>query len=320
MNPPVAVRADDAAFVDACAHMRAAYIHIPFCARVCPYCDFAVVEGRDDAIGAYVGALLAEVDGAVDGPSRRSAGSSAKAEGFGPLDAVFIGGGTPSYIDPRHLAVILERLDARFGFVDDPEVTIEANPEDWSEERAERVRAAGVGRISFGAQSLQASTLDYLGRRHSPDDVVAAVGRSRSAGFESVSLDVIFGAPDEPPDAWADTVDGVIALDPDHVSAYALTVELGTPLSRAVRSGAPAPDPDISADAYEHVANRLEQAGYAHYEVSNWARPGHGCRYNLIAWAQGEYLGFGVGAHSHVGGGTQLEHPSPRHLHRSFRT
>jgi oxygen-independent coproporphyrinogen-3 oxidase len=286
-------RPDEAEFADACGRLRAAYIHIPYCARVCPYCDFAVVEGRDDTVAAYMHALSEEIDAATE---------SDVTSAFGPLDAVFIGGGTPSHIDPDHIRLLVARVGECFGLRQGVEVTLEANPEDWSHDVASRLRAAGVNRVSFGAQSLQAPTLEYLGRRHRPEDVATAVQRSREVGFDSISVDLIYGTPAETLDSWSATVDGVIGLDPDHISAYSLTVERGTPLSRAVNDGAPAPDPDQAADAYELVVDRLRAAGFVHYEVSNWARPGHACRYNMAVWAQGEYVAFGVGAHRHVAG------------------
>lgn len=286
-RPPLDLRPDDPALVDSFARRRAAYVHIPFCARVCPYCDFAVVEGADHLVERYVAAMLSEIWAEDE---------------WGPLDAVFIGGGTPSHIEPRYIATILEALDSRFSIAPGAEISIEANPEDWTSDRSEELRSTGVDRVSFGAQSLSEPTLTYLGRQHSPEQIAGAVARARASGFRSVSVDLIYGAPAEPLEAWQQTVDGVLALPVDHVSAYALTVERGTPLSRAVQAGAAAPDPDHQADAYDYACRVLAGAGLVHYEVSNWAQPGHACAYNLIVWAQGEYLGFGLGAHRHRAG------------------
>lgn len=267
---------------DTFATAAAAYVHIPFCARVCPYCDFAVVAGRDDLAERYVSAVLAEIDSS---PSWRS------------LDAVFFGGGTPSYLDPRLLGSILDALSAHHGFPADVELTLEANPEDFDPSRAAALVGAGFNRVSFGAQSFDDEVLVSLGRRHQASAITRSVATARSAGFRSVSVDLIYGTPGESDDSWAETVERAVALETDHLSAYALTVERGTPLGRAVASGAPAPDPDVQADRYEAVDRVASAAGLARYEVSNWACPGHECRYNLTVWAQGEYEGYGNGAH-----------------------
>jgi oxygen-independent coproporphyrinogen-3 oxidase len=264
-----------------------AYVHIPFCARVCPYCDFAVVEGSDDLIDQYIGALLTEIASEPPGD---------------PIDAVFVGGGTPSHVSPYHLGSILQALHERFGLSDVAEVTLEANPEDWTEERATGLGEAGFNRVSFGVQSFDAEVLSYLGRRHTPHDASVAVEIARSVGFRSVSVDLIMGSPGESGSSWRTTVDAAASLPIDHVSAYGLTVERGTPLGRAVEAGADAPDPDDQADKYEYAQRVLPRAGLEQYEVSNYAKPGHECAYNLTAWAQGEYLAFGMGAHGHRAG------------------
>ena len=267
--------------------MTAAYVHVPFCGRVCPYCDFAVVAGRDGLMDRYVDALVLEIGMEQSVPT---------------LDAVFIGGGTPSRLPAQSLARILQALIDRFGVADDVEVSLEANPEDWTEDLAAGLVATGFNRVSFGAQSFDPEVLRYLGRQHSSVDIENSVAMARSAGFVSVSLDLIFGAPVETLASWSATVDSAVKLAPDHVSTYALTVEGGTALSRLVAAGAAAPDPDDQADKYELAQSRLVAAGLDHYEVSNYASPGHECRYNLNTWAQGDYVAFGLGAHGHVGG------------------
>lgn len=280
--PSHALRPDSPEVADGAGLTRGAYVHIPFCARVCPYCDFAVVEGRNDLAGRYVAAVCTEISSELD---------------WYPVDAVFVGGGTPSSIAPSLLASILDALDRRFSIVAGAEVTIEANPEDWTSERADQLRSAGITRVSFGAQSYDPNVLRDLGRRHEPADIDAAVAIARDSGFASISVDLIFGSPGESLRSWERTVERAIRADVDHVSTYALTVEPPTALGRAVRRGAPAPDPDDQADKWEAAAVRLATAGYVRYEVSNHARPGHHCRYNLGVWAQGEYLAFGLGAH-----------------------
>lgn len=280
-------RPDSASLVDAAADWAAAYVHIPFCARLCPYCDFAVVTGRDDAAHRYVAAL------------RREIGMEQK---WRPLDAIYVGGGTPSRLSPGQLGSIVGDLQNRFGLADNAEVSLEANPEDWDSSLADGLLAARFERVSFGVQSFDPAVLESLGRMHMPDQAVTAVTVARRAGFRSINIDLIFGTPGETHASWRETVDRALDLEPDHLSLYALTVERGTELSRAITAGAPAPDPDGQADAYETAEELCRTAGLVHYEVSNWARPDHGCVYNLITWAQGEYLAFGTGAHGHRAG------------------
>ncbi len=284
----VPVGSPDSPFLaDAAAGWSAAYVHIPFCARLCPYCDFAVVAGRQDQTDRYVSALQSEI--AME-PSWR------------PLDAVYVGGGTPSRLTVEQLGYILEEMRSRFGFGDRPEVSLEANPEDWTSSLADGLRRSGFNRVSLGVQSFDPQVLRSLGRMHTPEQAETAVLNARRTGFRSVNLDLIFGTPGESAASWRATVDRALNLEPDHLSLYALTVERGTDLSRAVAAGAPAPDPDRQADAYEAAKELCRAAGLVQYEVSNWARPDHGCVYNLIIWAQGEYLAFGAGAHGHRDG------------------
>ncbi|MGH8913670.1 MAG: radical SAM family heme chaperone HemW [Acidimicrobiia bacterium] len=268
--------------VDVHVDTPAAYVHIPFCSAVCPYCDFAVVAGADDMAERYVDAVIAEI-----GMSER----------WRPLDSVYVGGGTPSHVDPSLLGRILGTLARRHGMVSGAEVTLEANPEDFSLARARHLLSLGFNRVSFGAQSFDTLVLAALGRRHDGADIVESVDNARQAGFANVSLDLIFGSPVESEESWAETLTKAVALGPDHVSCYALTVEPGTPLNRQVRAGAPEPDPDVQADRYQHADMVLTAAGLERYEVSNWSRPGHECRYNLTVWAQGEYEAYGNSAH-----------------------
>lgn len=273
---------DSASLADASASVRSAYVHIPFCSRICPYCDFAVVEGRYDVVERYTAAIVREIENEVV---------------WGPLDAVFFGGGTPSSIPAATLIEILAALSDRFGLADATEVSLEANPEDWTPGLSAGLVDGGFNRVSFGAQSFDPVVLAALGRRHEPGDIDRAVVTARSTGFASISLDLIFGTPGETLSSWGETLGRALATGVDHVSTYALTVEPPTQLGRAVRAGAPAPDPDDQADKWELAAERLGEAGLVRYEVSNHARPGHPCRYNLGVWAQGEYLAFGLGAH-----------------------
>ena len=260
----------------------AAYVHIPFCAAICPYCDFAVVAGADDQAERYVAAVVAEI--------RMS-------EPLPALESIYFGGGTPSHLEPALLGRILDALAQRHGVAVGAEISIEANPEDLDVARARAVAGLGFNRVSFGAQSFDGTVLASLGRRHDAHRIAQAVAAARDAGLGNLSLDLIFGAADETPASWEGTVSAALEIDPGHISCYALTVEPGTPLARAVREGAAGPDPDTQADRYELAESRLAAAGYDRYEVSNWSRPGRECRYNLTVWAQGEYEAYGNGAH-----------------------
>ena len=261
------------------------YVHVPFCARRCDYCAFATWTDRDDLMDDYVEACLAELhqaDAAGELP---------------PASSVFFGGGTPSRLPPEAVAAVLGRVPR----TPCAEVTVECNPEDASVERFEQWVSAGVGRVSFGVQSMVPHVLDGLGRSHDPAAVEAAVGSAARAGLASVNVDVIFGGAGESDADWLATLEGVLRLDPrpQHVSAYALTVEPGTVLAAdPVRH----PDDDVQADRYLMADSVLSAAGYRWYEVSNWALAGYQCRHNRLYWAQGDYRGIGCAAHSHRAG------------------
>ena len=258
------------------------YVHVPFCTRRCDYCAFAAWDDRFELVDAYVDALVTEVRGAV-------------ADGLPAATTVFVGGGTPSLLSPAQLGSVLVEVPRQPG----AEVTVECNPETVTEERLAGYAGAGVTRISLGVQSLVPSVLASLGREHDPADVGRAVAAVRAVGFESWNLDVIYGAAGETAEDWRRTLDGVLALGPPHISAYALTVEPGTPLAD---DPARAPDDDVQAEAYLAADAAFTQAGLANYEISNWARPGAECRHNLLYWSAGAYRGFGCAAHSHAGG------------------
>jgi oxygen-independent coproporphyrinogen-3 oxidase len=254
---------------------------------VCPYCDFAVVAGRDELIERYLKALDDEIQ--MEAPA-------------GPLGSVFVGGGSPSRLTPAQLDGLLARLDGAFGLRTGAEVSLEANPEDWTVDYGRALVDIGFTRVSLGVQSFDDAVLAELGRAHSSAAAGAAVEAARLASVPSVSIDLIFGAPAESLSSWTESIEAAITLQPDHVSAYALTVERGTELSRQIAAGAPGPEADDQAEKYAAAHDVLTAAGYEHYEVSNYARPGHECRYNLNTWAQGDYLAFGLGAHGHRDG------------------
>jgi putative oxygen-independent coproporphyrinogen III oxidase len=266
------------------------YVHIPFCAARCDYCDFATWTDRGHLIDAYVAACVTDLE-------RRRAGGY-RADGHVAATSVFFGGGTPSLLTADQLARILDAIDRTEG----AEVTVECNPDSVDATKLAAYRRAGVNRLSFGVQSMSPHVLAALNRTHDPANVTRAVAWAREAGFERINLDLIYGTPGETLDDWRATLAGALALDPPHVSAYALTVEPATPLGLRVAAGAAAPDDDLQADAYLIADEQFGAAGLDWYEVSNWARPGEECRHNLLYWSEGEYLGIGCAAHGHTGG------------------
>jgi len=277
------------------------YVHVPFCTVRCGYCDFntyTLTELGDGSVpgaslGTYGSAALRELDLA-----RRVLGDPAPA-----VDTVFVGGGTPTLLAVDDLAAVLRGVEDRFGLREGAEVTTEANPDSVSEWSLLGLAAAGFTRVSLGMQSAVPHVLRTLDRTHDPANVARAVGWARAAGLD-VSLDLIYGTPGESLEDWRRSLDAVVALEPDHVSAYALVVEDGTRLAARVRRGeVPAPEDDDEADKYELADELLTAAGYDWYEVSNWARARRfRCRHNEGYWSGGEWWGIGPGAHSHVGG------------------
>ena len=261
------------------------YVHIPFCAARCDYCDFATWTDRSHLIDTYVDACVADL-------------AQRHAAGYPRATSVFFGGGTPSLLVADQLVRILDAIDR----TDDAEVTVECNPDSVDAAKLTAYRRGGVNRLSFGVQSMSAHVLAALGRTHDPENVARAVALAREAQFERVNVDLIYGTPGESAADWRATLDGAIALEVEHVSAYALTIEPATPLGRRVAAGAAAPDDDVQADAYLLAESRLGAAGLEWYEVSNWARPGEECRHNLLYWSEGEYLGVGCAAHGHTAG------------------
>jgi oxygen-independent coproporphyrinogen-3 oxidase len=258
------------------------YVHVPFCSARCDYCAFATWTDRAHLVDDYLAAMRVEVERAV-------------AAGAPPADTIFVGGGTPSLVPAAGLAAVLAAIPRRPG----AEVTVECNPDDVTDELVATYIDAGVNRVSIGVQSMVPHVLAALGRTHDPDNVRRAVAAVRAQGLPTFNLDVIYGAAGERPADWAATLEAILALDPPHVSAYGLTVEPGTPLAD---DPARHPDDDVQADEYELADEVLGAAGLVNYEVSNWARPGHECRHNLLYWGQHDYLGIGCAAHSHRSG------------------
>jgi oxygen-independent coproporphyrinogen-3 oxidase len=283
--------------------MLGLYIHVPFCSAICNYCNFN--RGLFDAAlkNRYVSALIAEVTSPAtlpkDPPSRQA-------------DTIYFGGGTPSLLEPSEVGEIVRACRAAFAIADDPEVTLEANPETVTLERLEGYRSAGVNRISFGVQSFRDDELRRLSRLHSADRAGGAFLEARGAGFDNVSLDLMMWLPGQRVDDWLQSVDRAIALGPDHLSLYLLELYPNAPLKeemarRTLRIGQPGENwsqaPDEEAEVmYGEAMDRLGAHGYEQYELSNVARIGHRARHNLKYWTDGSWLGFGCGAHSTVGG------------------
>ncbi len=274
------------------------YVHVPFCRVRCGYCDFNTYTAEELGPGvsrsSYADQAVAEVRWA-----RRVLGDRDL-----PVETVFLGGGTPTLLPPDDLGRILGAIDDEFGLAPGAEVTTEANPDSVDLAYLERLREAGFTRLSFGVQSAVPHVLAVLDRTHDPVRVPGVVEAARAAGFEQVSLDLIYGTPGESRDDWETTLDAALACEPDHVSAYSLIVEDGTALARRVRRGElPMPDDDDLADKYIQADERLSAAGLGWYEVSNWARNDDArCRHNLGYWAGADWWGIGPGAHSHVSG------------------
>ncbi|MEZ4768208.1 MAG: radical SAM family heme chaperone HemW [Caldilineales bacterium] len=296
------------------------YIHIPFCQRKCPYCDFNTYAGLNRLFVPFTGALVAEIE---------RAGS---ANGRPAVRTIFLGGGTPTVLPVDLLARIMTACRASFDILPDAEITSEANPGTVDVTRFAALRGLGVNRLSMGVQSFDTDELYFLGRIHSAGEVDAAFAAARQAGFANINLDLIYGLPDQPLATWQRTVQRAVDLGPEHISLYSLTIEEGTPFADWAAAGRiGTPDPDLAADMYEAADEILEDSGYVQYEISNWARGKEGnkgnhgksdpsfpsfpffpslpstpspyaCRHNLTYWHNEAYLGFGPGAHSSQNG------------------
>jgi oxygen-independent coproporphyrinogen III oxidase len=300
------------------------YLHIPFCKHRCAYCDFNTYAGQEDSIPAYVNALINEINFVGQRAEQMN------------IHTVFFGGGTPSLLSAPQFDSILRTLRAAFTFTADAEISIEANPGTISPEKLNGIREAGINRISFGVQSANTEELRMLERIHDFFTVIKAVSTAKKAGFDNLNLDLIYGLPEQTLTSWQTTLQRIVDLHPEHISAYALTLEHGTPFGRWSSKGLlPLPDPDLAADMYEYAEEFLEGNGYVHYEISNWAKdndegkrtltphasagvkdesffhpsreafiphPFFACRHNLQYWHSLPYLAFGAGAHGYANG------------------
>jgi len=299
------------------------YLHVPFCVHRCAYCDFNTYAGQNDLIPAYVNALIREINFVghqITNPQL-------------PITTIFFGGGTPSLLSGPQVASVMDALRAAFVFSPDLEATLEANPGTTSPSFLAEIRAAGLNRLSFGVQSANPDELHMLERAHDFFDVIQSVKWARGAGFDNLNLDLIYGLPEQTLVRWQNTVKRIVDLHPEHISAYALTLEHGTPFGRWSAKGLlPTPSPDLAADMYEWVSEYFESAGYVQYEISNWAKqvksqkrspepvegskvesvdlrpstfdlqPEFACKHNLQYWRGLPYLGLGAGAHGYANG------------------
>ena len=273
------------------------YIHVPFCARKCAYCDFASYPGRETDWRRYFDEIATEIrlwSGETD---------------FGLLSeryrviSMFIGGGTPTLVDAGYIQRVIDACRAIVPFEADAEITIEGNPGTLTPEKLAAFRRAGVNRLSLGAQSFDDGLLRSLGRIHTAAQIGQAVTMARDAGFDNLNLDLMYALPGQGMNQWKDTLDAAIALGVEHISAYSLIVEPGTPMAARVASGTAIVPEDDAVNAMQRAAiDRLSAAGYRRYEISNYARPGLECRHNLVYWNRGDYLGLGCAAHSLMGG------------------
>lgn len=259
----------------------AIYVHFPFCRHLCTYCDFDTFAGLDHLIDSYVAAAAGQIE---ISPRVRAT-------------SLYVGGGTPSIMSPDHATLLAEGCRKQFGLRPEAEATIEANPTDMDLERLFGFRVAGFNRISVGVQSANARLLRLLGRRHSSEDAAAAIRTARNAGFENISVDLIFGIPLQDLESWQQTLETVVGWGVEHLSCYMLTVEPGTPLERGVSRGTLHIPPEEQVIAmFQLAGDLLASAGYRHYEISNWARPGRESAHNLTYWRNQPYLGIGAGA------------------------
>ena len=272
------------------------YVHIPFCARRCPYCDFAIHVGADaDFRAAYVQALRCEIEAALEEQQKHDPRSE--------ITSIFFGGGTPTELSEGDLTYLLQKILQSGQVAPDAEITIEANPENLTEQKLSALRQAGFNRLSLGAQSFEADALKLLGRRHTPDTVQNVVEAARRADWPQISLDLIYAVPGQSRTQWLETLRCAVQLKLEHISCYALTIESGTPFARRVTKGRLIPvEDDKQADFMGDAMAILNTAGLERYEVSNYARPGCESRHNLNYWRGGDYLAAGCGAHGHRAG------------------
>jgi oxygen-independent coproporphyrinogen III oxidase len=300
------------------------YLHIPFCKHRCAYCDFNTYAGQEDSIPKYVDAIIKEIEfigrqRVRESASQQGNDSTTRLFDYSTIHTIFFGGGTPSLLTAPQFDSILRTLRSAFALTANAEISIEANPGTLNLQKLEDLRKTGINRISLGVQSANTEELRMLERIHDFFTVIQSVADARKAGFDNLNLDLIYGLPEQTLASWKTTLSRITNLHPEHISAYALTLEHGTPFGRWLAKGLlPIPDPDLAAEMYEYAEEFLEANGYVHYEISNWAKkskdessfhpssfiphPFFACRHNLQYWRSLPYLGFGAGAHGYANG------------------
>lgn len=267
------------------------YLHIPFCTTKCTYCAFNTYVKLEHLIDSFVEAL------------RREIVISSLGNPYHGVGSIFFGGGTPSLLTPQQFDVLLSQINTSFVVAGDAEVTIESNPNDLNLPYLQQLRSLGINRISLGMQSSNEDELKLYARRHNHPALLSAMDSAREAGFDNINLDLIYGSPIQTLAMWQESLDSALALQPEHISMYALGLEPDTPLNEWVEIGRlPAPDDDLVADMYDLATSMMAGAGYIQYEISNWSKPGYPCRHNLQYWRNWPYVGLGPGAHGFAGG------------------
>lgn len=278
------------------------YVHVPFCARKCLYCDFPSAPGTPEEIAYYFRVLMKEI---------RSFEALASLHG---VTTVFFGGGTPSLVDPKYIGQVLNLLHSLYSFDKNAEITLEANPGTLTKEKLDAYREMGVNRLSIGLQSVHADELKILGRIHSCEDFLKSYELTREAGFDNVNVDLMSALPRQTMEKWQKTLETVAALEPEHISAYSLIIEEGTPFAETwgTRQGRIyLPGEETDRAMYRRTKEFLEERGWHRYEISNYAKPGRECRHNMTYWTGGEYIGFGQSAASYVDG-KRFQNPAGR--------
>lgn len=281
------------------------YVHIPYCVKRCGYCDFNTYTPQE----LQDGASLAQVSGDYIDAVLLELQSAPRAQ----VSTIFFGGGTPSLLPAHDLGRVITAIKERNGLSENCEITLEANPDSVDLEKLQALLDVGFNRISFGMQSTALHVLKVLDRTHNPENVKRAVDGARAAGFDSISVDLIYGTPGESLADWRATIDQALSLDIDHISAYALIVENGTKLAAQIKRGEIArPEDDLMADMYCLADEKFSAAGLHWYELSNWSKPGHQCRHNIAYWHSANWWGLGPGAHSHIDGERfwNIKHPN----------
>jgi oxygen-independent coproporphyrinogen-3 oxidase len=285
------------------------YLHVPFCTTKCTYCAFNTYTHLEHLVPDFLHALCAEISYVGQRSPQQEVGT------------VYLGGGTPSLLTPAQIDQIMRSLSDNFVLAAGCEITVEANPNDLDATYSSALRAIGVGRLSIGMQSADAQELALFARRHDVEGVQVAVDAARTGGFDNINLDLIYGVPHQTLETWRHSVRQAIALEPTHISLYALGIEDGTPMQHWVRRGSvAAPDDDLAADMYDLACDVMAAASYEQYEISNWAKPGFACQHNLQYWRNLPYAGLGPGAHGFAGGYRYATVRSPRRYIESLST